>query len=285
MKTTSLSHDDYQQMKRGFPALSGGKAGSSASRAGSTSSSSLSRKLHDDSAYDPVARTGLLPAGAQTRGFDGLKTYVVGQGGGASSSLNLSRRLGMVGGRAFEAVVQPPGSGADVASRDSNSGLSVKEKQKKRAREEREMREMLRRDGGKSLGAKYLVRNGKAKISTTDTEAKKKRRKEDQSDDDDDEDSQEEEEGTATEDSDTKEKRKRKRVFDVKAVRKIGWDPSLIGDASSFSKAKPKVSDPVSGFSARFQLVLIGVSYLSFKFAVRTGGRPSSPQQPHHCSS
>jgi hypothetical protein len=153
--------------------------------------------------------------------------------------------------------------------------LSVKEKQKKRAREEREMREMLRRDGGKSLGAKYLVRNGKAKISTTESEVMKKRRKEDQSDDE--EDSQEEEEGTATEDSDTKEKRKRKRVFDVKAVRKIGWDPSLIGDASSSSKAKPKVSDPVSGFSARFQLVLIGVSYLSFKYAVHTGGRPSPP--------
>ena len=185
-------------------------------------------------AYDPFTRTGLLPRGDGGRQtHDGLRTYVVGMGSRGGPA---GRVAGVLSGRggaprpqsgAQRFVDAPAGSG-DMA-RDGNSALSSKERAAKRAREEADMRDMLRRDGGKSLGAKYLVKNGKAPVASPRTAAPARTSSSQTA-------SGEDDRVAATDIVEPK----RKRVFDVQAVRKIGWDPSLLGESAGSSSRAAK---------------------------------------------
>jgi hypothetical protein len=126
--------------------------------------------------------------------------------------------------------------------------MDPKAKAEKKAREEKHLQRFLGRDGGKTLGAKYLVSNGKAKLD------KSSRRE-----------GREGANGTESEDTDDAGARaSKKRVFDVAAVRKIGWDPSSLNMDSASKLAKQRQVMGTSRIYQRMPLMM-GIVVLSSK--------------------
>lgn len=165
--------------------------------------------------YDPENRYGLLPpAGAAARSLDGTKTYVVAsttQPGIQGTSHALRNRRNNMNGVSRASYVDAPKVRGEV---------DPKERAKRREREESQMCRILQRDGGNSLGAKYLARNGTVKTvpGRDDSETA------DQSD---------HQPSEAVQDG------ARKRVFNVAAMRRIGFDPtSASGDQPKAKKMK-----------------------------------------------
>ena len=200
MQTTSIS-TDLHRLSRKIPASFG-----------SHDQSRFATKTR----YDPATKTGLLPRDGQ-QSVDGLKTYVVSSTGNTSSSHQTGgkTRLSYNGVRGVprpQSFVQAP---QFDMTRDSSITLDPKERARKRAKAEATMQNMLFRDGGKTLGAKYLATNGKNKMAASVRS------------------DSENPEANA-------EQQTRKRVFDVQAIRKIGWDPSSLGLDTKSKDAKQK---------------------------------------------
>ena len=171
--------------------------------------------------YDPDNQYGLLPvAGSAVRSVDGCKTYAV----RVSSSRGPRSGAHAASNRMHERFSNPP-------PHRGESGLDPQQRAEKQRAEDRKLQKILMRDGGKSLGAKYLSKNGassrvdKANDSSAGDTANEAEDEAGQTEDD---------RATGT-DSDhprntTAQKGKNvKRIFDVSAVRRIGFDPSNIG--------------------------------------------------------
>ena len=201
MQTASVSADLQRLHRKTLPISGYGQRSSKAS-------------------YDPIAKTGLLPSNGRP-GVDGLKTYVVNTGGNPGAPQGGRKKLSYkgVGAPRPQHFANPP---RPRVVKDANATLDPKERARRRALEEKKMQFMLRRDGGKTLGAKYLVRNGKARVGPA---------------------------VTATDDhTDADSDSQKKRVFDVQAVRKIDWDPTSLGlDAISKLAKQKKASHPSFG--------------------------------------
>lgn len=144
-------------------------------------------------AYDPVNKTGLLPRDGK-RQVDGVSTYVV-KGNGNSQRGMTGRGRGSGPG---------PGTGFPMPS-DPRDKEDATERKKRREAEERTLFKVLKRDDGKSLGAKYLTHSAKPKSESPAPDLAASQEPESQ---------------------DAGKSGSKKRVFDAAALRAIGYDPT-----------------------------------------------------------
>lgn len=179
--------------------------------------------------FDIHTKTGLLPKNHGVSSVDGNKTFVVGSklgvvNPGQRAALLDGRKRTMADGRSIQTIgkrkyIDPPASALNgsVGSRDGH--LTPQQRAEQRRKEDAKLKRLLIREGGKSLGAKYLERNGKAPVQTRrDNAASTSGARGDSSG----ERSDTGDERAARDDESVK----KKRVFDVEAIRKIGFDPT-----------------------------------------------------------
>lgn len=194
--------------------------------------------------YDPDNKIGLLPRN-NTSVQEGSKTYVVpsgtdpgvnggrGTGGYRTGALGAPRPFSSTGGR-------PGMSDPSTRSNSQHKPLDPKEAAVKKAREERKLQRLLAKEGGKSVGAKYLHTNGKAPSITTlggngnnssgmDGEDSTNSQSEMDIDND-------------------KTQEKKKRIFTVDSLRKIGFDPTSMPAHADARQQKRKVSQALLFF-------------------------------------
>lgn len=192
-----------------------------------------------NSGFDPINKTGLLPRDGSTQSIDGAKTWVV----GSSTTVAPTHRLGgrnlpaynNGGNGKMRTSMTGPAFGSSSGAK-SREQLTAKQKERAKAKEEAIMRRMLKRDGGKTLGAKYLVQNGKAppEASRSSLSSVKFRNGDGY-----------ESASPSHDESADDESKKRKRVFDVAAIRKIGFDPAGRGmESLSAQNAKQSKVSP-----------------------------------------
>ena len=151
--------------------------------------------------YDPSRKTGLLPKSGKMS-VQGVTTYVTG------GSKNVRRTNGNVAGFAVPS--------------EKKEREEAQDRKRKREAEEKVLMGVLRKDGGKTLGAKYLKSVGSVKDEPGEEE----------------------------------EVVKRPKVFDAASLRAIGYDPTRndksINHGEEDADAKKKrVSDMLSLFRSR----------------------------------
>ena len=188
--------------------------------------------------YDPVNKIGLLPRN-NTSVQEGSKTYVVsggppaGAGGARSTGAGAGGyRLAVAGAPRPTGGVYRPG-GNDPNGTTNSKTLDPAELKAKRAREKEQLKELFEKEGGKSVGAKYLYTNGKAPALTSATSASSGM------DGEEDSASQSELDGDRADGKSTK--IPRKRVFGIESLRKIGYDPTAMPIHLDSKQQKRKV--------------------------------------------